>query len=61
MRKDKRVLCRQRVKFVAGCHERPACQCGCFLCGRLGETLCRNVSYLDESYSPAFLPATLEL
>ena len=28
---------------------------------RLGSTLCRNVSYLDESYSPAFLPATLEL
>ncbi len=28
---------------------------------RLGETICRNVSYLDESYSPAFLPATLEL
>ena len=28
---------------------------------RLGSTLCRNVSYLDEQYAPAFLPATLEL
>ena len=28
---------------------------------RLGSTLCRNVSYLDEQYAPAFLPATLEV
>ena len=28
---------------------------------RLGSTLCRNVSYLDEQYAPAFLPALVEI
>ena len=55
---------RKPVVLVPGNHEDR--ECGHIHTGdhtpvRLGSTLCRNVSYLDEQYTPAYLPVLIEI